>query len=188
MDKSCTVHDSRYILCPSKVDKLLSIDILVAMKLAAHEGEPTTVRQLEDELGLSKSAAANSLQRLRELDLLKDDATGGRRVNKLLLRDCLEHAVRWIAPAHVGEFELGLPTAHAAEAFRQKVTGDDDPVVIPLPHGPLRGRAVTPLHPLAPAAAARDPKLYRLLAVVDALRIGRARDRQLAVAELRACL
>jgi len=176
-------------MCPSKVDtKLLSIDLLVAMKLVVHEGEPTSVRQLEDELGLSKSAAANSLQRLREFDLVKNDAARGRRVNKLLLRDCLEHAVRWIAPAHVGEFELGLPTAHAAEPFKQRLTGDDDPVVIPLPHGPLRGRAVTPLHPLAPAAAAKDPSLYRLLCVVDALRIGRARDRQLAVAELRACL
>jgi len=88
----------------------------------------------------------------------------------------------------VGEFELGLPTAHAAAPFKQKLTGDDDPVVIPLPQGPLRGRAVSPLHPLAPAAAAKDPKLHRLLAIVDAFRIGRARDRQLAVSELRACL
>jgi hypothetical protein len=83
-------------------------------------------------------------------------------VNKLLLRDCLEHAARWIAPAHIGDFELGLPTAHASEPFKGKLSGDEDPVVIPLPHGPLRGQAVTPLHPLAPEAAARDPKLYRL--------------------------
>jgi hypothetical protein len=44
------------------------------------------------------------------------------------------------------------------------------------------------LEPLGEPAAARDPKLYRLLSIVDALRIGRARDRQLAVAELRECL
>jgi len=156
------------------------------MKLVAHQGEPASLRHLEDELGLSKSAVANSLQRLRELDLVKDGPSG-RRVNKLLLRDCLEHASRWIAPAHVGDFELGLPTAHATESFKQKLTGDEDPVVMPLPHGPMRGRAVSPLHPLAPAAAAKDAKLYRLLAIVDAFRIGRARDRQLAVAELRAC-
>jgi DNA-binding IclR family transcriptional regulator len=55
------------------MDRLFSIDLLVAMKLAAHDGEPTSVRQLEEELGLSKSAAANSLQRLRELDLVKDE-------------------------------------------------------------------------------------------------------------------
>ncbi|MGO9833065.1 MAG: MarR family transcriptional regulator [Polyangiaceae bacterium] len=169
-------------------NRLLPIDLLVVMKLVTHEGESTSVRHLEDELGLSKSAAANSLQRLRELGLVKDGPSHGRRVNKLLLRDCLEHAARWIAPARVGDFELGLPTAHAAESFKQKLTGDEDPVVMPLPHGPLRGRAVTPLHPLAPAAAAKDPKLHRLLAVVDAFRIGRARDRQVAVAELRKCL
>jgi DNA-binding transcriptional ArsR family regulator len=168
--------------------RLLAIDLLVVLKLVAHEAEPTSVRHLEDELGLSKSAVANSLQRLRELDLIKDGPARERRVNKLLLRECLEHAARWIAPARVGDFELGLPTAHAAEPLKRKLTGDEDPVVIPLPHGPLRGRAVTPLHPLAPAAAARDPKLHRLLAIVDAFRIGRARDRQLAVAELRACL
>ena len=109
-------------------------------------------------------------------------------MKKLLLRDCLGHAVRWIAPARVGDFELGLATAHTAEPLRGKLTGDDDPVVIPLAHGPVRGRAVTPLHPLSPAAAARDPKLYRLLAIVDALRIGRARDRQVAAGELRAWL
>jgi biotin operon repressor len=168
--------------------RLLPIDLLVAMKLVALEEESASLRQLENELGLSKSAVANSLQRLRDLDLIRDTPSRGRRVNRLLLRDCLEHAVRWIAPAHVGEFELGLPTAHAAEPFIQNFTGEEDPVVMPLPHGPFRGRAVTPIHPLAPAAAARDPKLYRLLTVVDALRIGRARDRQFAAAELRACL
>jgi biotin operon repressor len=176
------------MMCPYIVDnRLLAIDLLVALKLAASEGEPASLRLLEQDLGLSKSAVANSIHRLRELDLVKD-GPDGRRVNKLLLRDCLEHAARWIAPARVGDFELGLPTAHAAEPLKGKLSGDDDPVVIPLPHGPLRGRAVTPLHPLAPAAAAKDAKLHRLLAVVDALRIGRARDRELAAAELRACL
>lgn len=168
--------------------KLLPVDLLVVMKLAAHAGEPSSIRLLEEELRLSKSAVANSLQRLRGVGLVKDGPSHDRRVNKLLLRDCLENAARWIAPASVWDFELGLPTAHATESFRRQLTGDEDPVVMPLPHGPVRGRAVTPLHALAPAAAARDPKLYRLLAIVDALRIGRARDRKLAVAELRACL
>jgi len=42
--------------------------------------------------------------------------------------------------------------------------------------------------PLAPRAAAHDPKLLMLLALVDAFRIGRARDREVAAAELGACL
>lgn len=167
---------------------LLPTDLLVAMKLAAHEGEAASVRRLEDELGLSKSAVANSLRRLARLGLVRVEGRAQRRVNKLLLRDCLEHAARWIAPAEVGEFVLGLPTAHSAGALAEKLRGDDDPVVMPLAQGPVRGRAVTLLHPLAPAAAAKDPKLYHLLAVVDALRMGRARDRKVAAEELRACL
>ena len=80
------------------------------------------------------------------------------------------------------------PTAHAAPGLAASFRGDDDPVVIPLRHGPVRGRAVTPIHPSAPGAAARDPKLHELLAIVDALRIGGARDRSVAAAELKACL
>jgi DNA-binding transcriptional ArsR family regulator len=166
----------------------MAVDLLIALALAARKDAPASVRQLGEEIGLSKSAVANSLRRLRDLDLVKNDGKGGRRVNRLALRDCLEHAVRWIAPAKVGDFELGLPTAHAADVLAKKLSGDDDPVVIPLPHGPVRGRVVSPIHPLAPGAAAKDPKLYRLLAVVDALRIGRARDREIAAAELRAWL
>jgi hypothetical protein len=96
--------------------------------------------------------------------------------------------VRWIAPAKIGDYELGLPTAHVADVLAEKFAGDDDPVVMPLPHGPVRGRAVTPLHPLAPQAAARDGKLHDLLALTDAFRVGSARDRQVAAVELRARL
>ena len=168
--------------------KLSAADLLVVLKLAAHQGAFPAVRQLERELGLSKSSVANSLNRLRHFDLVKADQHGRRRVNRLALRDFLEHAVRWVAPATVGDFELGLPTAHSAEVLARKLSGDEDPLVLPLPHGPSRGRAVSPIHPKAPEAANKDPELLRLLAIVDAFRLGRARDREVAAAELRACL
>lgn len=133
---------------------------------------------------MSKSAVANSLNRLIALGLVKEEE-GARRVNKLAFRDLLENAIRWVAPAKLGDFELGLPTAQSADVLAEKLVADADPVVMPLPHGPMRGRAVSPLHPLAPKAAARDERLHRLLAIIDALRMGRARDRQVAAKELR---
>lgn len=136
---------------------------------------------------MSKSAVWNAIRRLRELDLVKDDERGGHRVNRLALRDFIEHAVRWIAPAKIGGFELGWPTAHASEALSDKLTGDDEPVVMPLAGGPVRGRAVTPIHPLAPQAAAKDPKLRELLAIIDAFRIGGARQREVARVALLSC-
>jgi hypothetical protein len=164
--------------------KLLPVDLLVAMKLAVSAGEPASGRALSKGLGLPHSSVALSLHRLHALGLLRDDG----QVNKLALRDCLQHAVRWIAPAEVGDFELGLLTAHAAPSMAAKLSGDDDPLVIPLPHGPKRGRAVTPIHRAAPAAAAKDAKLHQLLAVVDSFRVGGAREREVASAELRSCL
>ena len=96
--------------------------------------------------------------------------------------------MRWIAPARVGEFELGLPTAFAGASLAGKLIGDADPLVMPLPHGPMRGRAVAPLHSYAPEAAAKDARLHHLLSLIDVFRIGRARERQVAAAELRAWL
>jgi hypothetical protein len=174
--------------CPAIVDSALSSsDLLVLLKLAASDDASASVRDLAGDLGISKSAVALSLKHLDDLELTKGEPPN-RCVNKLAARDLLENAARWIAPAKVGDWELGLPTAHSEPHLAARFRGDADPVVLPLPHGPLRGRAIPPLHPQAPAAAARDPRLHRLLAIVDALRIGRARDREIAASELRQCL
>jgi hypothetical protein len=46
--------------------------------------------------------------------------------------------------------------------------------------GLVSGVVIEPLHEKAPAAALQDPKLYELLAAVDALRVGRAREMEMA--------
>jgi DNA-binding Lrp family transcriptional regulator len=162
---------------------LQASDLLVILKLVAIGRPAAPVRLVAEALGLSKSAVALSVRRLETHGLLRGDGDA-RRVNKLALRECLESAIRWIAPAEVGGTEVGLLTAHAAPSLAARLIGAEDPVVIPLPSGSSRGRAVTPLHPLAPRAAARDAELYALLALVDAFRIGGARDREVASAEL----
>jgi hypothetical protein len=48
----------------------------------------------------------------------------------------------------------------------------------------VQGAAVQPLYPSVPGAAQRDPELYHLLALVDALRMGRARERAMAEKEI----
>ena len=59
------------------------------------------------------------------------------------------------------------------------------PVVWADPEGKVRGEALEPLYPSVPRAARADEALYELLALVDAVRAGRARERELAVAALR---
>jgi hypothetical protein len=168
-----------------RTEPVQPFDLLVLLKLVSSGSASIPVRRLADALGgASKSAVQVSLQRLSAHGLLRE-AEGKRKVNRLVTRDLFATAVQWIAPAIVGGFELGLPTAHAAPPLVDKMRGDADPVVMAFAEGPCRGRKVTPLHPRAPQAAKTDPKLYELLSLVDALRIGGARDREVAAAELR---
>ena len=54
--------------------------------------------------------------------------------------------------------------------------------------GSVRGLTLEPLHKAAPKAARQDPMLYELLALIDALRDGRVRERHIAERELTARL
>jgi hypothetical protein len=47
-----------------------------------------------------------------------------------------------------------------------------------------RGHEFTPLYKTVPSAALKDKELYALLAIIDAIRDGRARERDLAIKEL----
>ena len=60
----------------------------------------------------------------------------------------------------------------------------DLPPVWPWPNGDTRGVGLEPLYKSVPRAALRDPALYQLLALVDAIRDGRARERNLAERDL----
>ena len=59
-----------------------------------------------------------------------------------------------------------------------------DKLVWPYPKGEERGQSVEPLYPTVVESAQQNPKLYELLALVDALRVGRVRERELAAIEL----
>ena len=78
-------------------------------------------------------------------------------------------------------------TGHAApplvDRFAQSLA--EPPPVWPDPQGEARGTAFSPIYKAAPRAARRDPQLYELLVLLDAIRDGRARERQIAVTELR---
>lgn len=76
---------------------------------------------------------------------------------------------------------MGFPTAYGVEPIQSKVLfADDMPPVWPHADGPVRGMALLPLYPKLPLAAMKDPTLYTLLALFDALRIGQAREREMA--------
>lgn len=78
----------------------------------------------------------------------------------------------------------GVPTSHSAPAFAGVFAPGHEPLVWPDAHGTVRGEGLLPLHPCVPGAALRDAALYELLALFDALRAGRARERGMASTRL----
>jgi hypothetical protein len=105
------------------------------------------------------------------------------------LEEFLVHGVRYAYPPERGELTRGMPTGYAAPPLNKVIVQPDEPPPVwPYAEGTVRGYSLTPLYPTVPAAASRDSKLYELLALVDAIRDGRARERNLAAKELQSRL
>lgn len=136
-----------------------------------------------DELGaaleMSTSQVYYSLGRAEFARLYDSE---GRRVRRRELVEFVTCGVRYAFATHPGELVRGVATASSAPALKELLisTEGSPGFVWRHPQGNLRGQAIAPLSSAAPTLAARDPHLYYLLALIDVLRVGSARERQIA--------
>lgn len=101
------------------------------------------------------------------------------------LREFVLHGARYSFPPVQGSVVRGVPTAYAGPSLRELFGTSDEPIPVwPYPKGSARGVALQPLYPSVPRVTQSDPQLYDLLTLFDALRIGAARERELAIAQL----
>ena len=106
--------------------------------------------------------------------------------NILNLEEFLIHGIQYVFVPDRGELVLGIPTAHASTVMKSYFVDDGNPPPVwPDPEGKVSGESFSPLYKSAPKAAMNDSKLYDLLALVDAIRCGRAREQEIAKKELR---
>lgn len=165
---------------------LLPQDVVVLAKLVSYRGERSSIAHLAGDVALSPSQVHASLTRLARSRLT--DAQTGHPLLKAV-EEFLIHGVKYAFPAQRGEATRGMPTAYAAAPLRDQLAENDDlPPVWPDAEGEVRGVTLEPLHKGVPKAARQDPVLHELLALLDALRDGRVRERQLAEKELSARL
>ena len=156
-------------------------DLVVALKLVSLESAPWTYASLAAALGLSPSQVHTSVQRLERCALYSASA---RRVVRRNLLELLIHGVRYVFPAQLGAPARGRFTGASAVPLAPRLPSGGDHFVWASAHGEDVGLSVDPLIPEVPAIAASDPRLGELLTLVDALRLGRARERGIAEAEL----
>ena len=158
-----------------------SLDVVVLLKLLL-ERERRPYAQLAKELSISASEVHAAVQRGIAAGLIDADS---RLPLRKPLEEYLLHGVRYAFPAKLGPLARGIPTAHAAPPLAGKIASDDLPPIWPDPDGTVRGYSIEPLYNSVPKAARSDSVLYELLALVDALRVGRARERNIAQEELK---
>lgn len=163
-------------------------DCVVLIKLLANPLVELSQRQLAKMLAISLAEVNAGIKRLDEAGLLRKDSMGRIFPNINAAEEFLIHAVKFFFPGKLGEYTRGVPTAIAAPIFQDKIALGDDPIPVwPDALGEKRGVALEPIYSSISKALREypDPFFYDLLVLVDAIRSGRSRERNLAVALLK---
>lgn len=165
-------------------------DIVILLKLLANSAHlKWSQHQLAMHLCLSSSAINASLARLNQAGLILLGVDNKRY--QLVFPACEEvllYGVKYFFPAKLGGYTSGLPTSYAASIFAGHIVlGKDAIPVWPSAEGTHRGLELQPLYHCVPASLIHypDQSFYDLLALVDTLRQGRARERNMAVTLLK---
>jgi len=160
-------------------------DILFLLKLVALGKKPWSFNKIAIELGMSPSEVHAAAKRAisARLAVKEGDSIWPNIIN---LEDFLCHGIQYVFVPDRGELNRGMPTAYASAPMDAYFVEDGEPPPVwPDPEGKIRGESFSPLYKSAPTAAKNDTKLYHLLALVDAIRGGRAREREIAKKELK---
>ncbi len=155
-------------------------DILVLLKIyvSSSKVRPRLV-DLAVELGMSPSEVSQAIKRASYAGLC--DMNG--KAFPSALKEFVLHGLRYAFPVQLGYMTVGTPTSHSAPPLKA-VIKSNEAYVWPDTNGKVRGQSLEPLYPSVPFASKKDDRLYQLLALIDAVRIGNARERKLAVTEL----
>jgi len=157
---------------------------MVALKLCCYREKTPPISVIANHLALSPSEVHAAMKRLQGAKLLHGTEMKNKP-NVAALEEFLLHGVKYAFPPQHGQPTRGVPTSYAASPLKTEIQATDDlPPVWPWHEGKVRGIAFEPLYRTAAVASLRDPLLYELLALVDAVRDGRARERKIAEREL----
>ena len=156
------------------------MDIVVLLKIIVKGDKPWLNKDLASELNISASEVSESLNRSKIAGLI--DGSHKNVMRKSFL-EFLQFGLKYVFPQKPGAMVRGIPTSHSAPVMAKHFVFDEK-YVWPDAHGEVRGQTIEPLYHTVPKAAKQDQALYDLLALCDALRVGRVREKDFAKKEL----
>lgn len=155
-------------------------DVVILLKIIALGNDNWFHHTLALDLGMSQSEVTQSLNRSKYAGLID---TARKKVNRLAFNEFVLHGLSYVFPQQPGSIVRGILTAHSAEPLN-KMIHSNEKYVWPYAKGLERGQSIQPLFNTVVEASLKDHELYELLTLVDALRVGKVRERELAKKEL----
>jgi hypothetical protein len=131
-------------------------------------------------LFMSASEVSYSLQRSALAELIDPSR---RKVMRKTFLEFIQYGLPRVFPAIKGPIAIGLPTAYSSPIMSSYLMTNQfsEMIVWPYPEGEARGESINPLYPNAVKAALMNSKLYELLALVDVMRLGKVREKEIAL-------
>jgi hypothetical protein len=155
--------------------------VLLLLKIVSDNNPLWNQKPMAETLGLSQSEVSEAVARCKFSGLLAPD---GKTIMKMALIEFLQFGLRYVFPQQPGAIIRGIPTSHSAAPLNEEIQSNEI-YVWPYGKGTVRGHSIIPLYPSVPEAALKDSKIHELLALTDALRVGRAREKEIAILELK---
>lgn len=154
-------------------------DIVILLKVHGFRNHPWTYEELAKSLGMSASEVHAGLKRCEISGLY---GASSRQVRPQAVLEFLIHGLKYVFPVQPGAMGRGIPTAHYAEPLKSLLSSSAESAYVWADSaGVVKGQTIAPLYKSVPVAVNNDPVLYELLSLIDAIRLGRVREQQLAI-------
>lgn len=167
-------------------------DVVVLCKMLAKQNDQQwSQNSIASELFLSPSQVNSAFRNLVAAGLLTQYHTKSKP--EPILQACEEffiHALKYLFPGKMGEISRGIPTSYAAHMKDEIHAGSEPIPVWPYAEGKKRGVALKPLYHTVPKSIDKYPDalFYEFLGLLDAIRSGRAREKNIAAQKISSLL
>jgi len=155
-------------------------DIVLLLKILNVTDPHWQYRDLAASLYLSISEVSESLHRSHIAGLIDESK---RKIHRQSLMEFTRYGLHYVFPQVPGTMVTGIPTAHSYP-FYSKLFKSELNYAWPDTEGNMRGLAIQPLYKNVVKAVKQDELLYKSLASIDIIRVGRTRELKVAIEEL----
>lgn len=155
-------------------------DVAILLKIVALGSQSWQLASLASALKISISEISESLNRSSIAGLIDYNK---KKINHQNFMEFLEHGVKYVFPQQPGAMLRGVPTAHSHPDVK-KIFISELHYVWPDSNGEVMGLMIEPFYKKQTEAIKEDKGYYKLLSLVDMIRVGKVREVKYAIKEL----